>query len=357
MFFSLILLAACTKVQDVPEEAMKFTIDTKAVQAVSSGSTYRILMYNENDRGYRQSGTYYKKEDVADLIACELQDNGVFLAENPEKGINGVSDKVYLVLASPGMKCNDDGSFDFVPDSGGDFYFNAPKLVQVGGYGPVKFTESLYDPRSKVSFEFYKKPGVVDFSVVDSRVTVIGVHAAGETVQVYPALRQVKMKAARQERELSLIYDAGHTVTPGVNNYELFYKTEMPLYVASGIYASKQEAASRLGVIVSSNVLDGEYIYMTCLINQGGRNIEIRMPLNDQILELMPQHDYVYRILVESDYIGVVLDVYDGTSNGWQTGGTSSSDIGVLSQTIEIGKWTLNGWQSAKDGGIDFTIG
>ena len=242
------------------EEDVRFSIDTKAVQSAVVGSTYRIMMYNQSDRGYRQSGTYYLKEGVADLIACELTDEGV--VEKPEMGINGVSDKVYLVLASPGMQCNDDGSFDFTPDAAGNFYLNEPELKTVGGYGPVRFTKPLYDSRSTIAFEFYKKPGVVDFSVIDSEVKVIGVQNLNETVRVYPALRQVKMAALRQERELSLTYNADHTVVPSVNNYELFYSTGTPLYVASGIYASRQEAASRLGVTISSNVLDGEYIYI-----------------------------------------------------------------------------------------------
>ena len=332
-----------------------FSLDTKAIQPAVTGTTYRVMMYSQNDRSYRQSGTYYIKQDVADLIACEITETGV--VERPEMGINGVSDKVYLVLASPGISCNDDGSFDFIPDAAGSFYLNEPELKTVGGYGPVRFTKPLYDPRSTIKFEFYKKQDVADFIVEDSKVNVIGVQDVNEKVCIYPALRQVKMASSRQEREMSLTYDMNHTVNPSVNNYELFYSTSMPLYVASGIYAPKNEAASYLGVVVTSNILDGEYIYMSCRMRQSGRDFEIRMPLNDQILELMPQHDYVYRILVESDYVGVVLDVYDGSNNGWQTGGDSSSNIGTLSKTIQIGRWTINGWQSANDGGIDFTIG
>lgn len=355
MFFSFVLLTACTKVQNVSEETMKFTLDTKAVQAVSSGSTYRILMYNEKDRGYRQSGTYYKKQEVADLIACELGDNGEFLAEDPDKGINGVSDKVYLVLASPGMKCNDDGSFDLVPDAGGDFYLNAPELKTVGGYGPVRLSKPLFDPRSTIGFEFYKKPGIAPFAVKESKVRIIGAQNVNESVKVYPALRQVKMASDNQIREITLEYDSNHTVTPDANGYELFYSTSNPLSVASGIYASKQEAADYLGINLTSNLFDGSYIYMTCFINQGGRDVEIRMPLSDKILELKPQHNYVYRVMVESDYISVVLDVYDSTANDWQAGADISSSIGTLTETLEIGKWTLEGWQPA--GNIDYTIG
>ena len=355
IFISLILLVSCTKVQTESEGAVIFSLDTKAVQSAVVGTTYRVMMYSQNDRGYRQSGTYYLKQGVADLIACEITETGV--VENPEMGINGVSDKVYLVLASPGISCNDDGSFDFIPDAAGNFYLNEPELKTMGGYGSVRFTKPLYDPRSTIAFEFYKKPGVDNFTVVDSRIKVIGVQDVNEKVRIYPALRQVKMASNKQEREMSLTYDQSHTVNPSANNYELFYSTSTPLYVASGIYASQQEAASRLGVVVSSNVLHGEYIYMACNIIQAGRNVEIRMPLNDQILELMPQHNYVYRILVESDYVGVELDVYDGSTNDWQIGGDSSSNIGTLSKTIQVGRWTINGWQSANDGGIDFTIG
>ena len=77
--------------------------------------------------------------------------------------------------------------------------------------------------------------------------------------------------------------------------------------------------------------------------------------LFDKILELKPQHNYVYRVMVESDYISVVLDVYDSTANDWQSGADISSSIGTLTETLEIGKWTLEGWQPA--GNIDYTIG
>lgn len=358
IFLSLLLLVSCTKVQTESEEAVVFSLDTKAVQSAVTGSTYRIMMYNDKDRSYRQSGTYYLKPGVVDLVACEITETGVI--ENPQMGINGVSDKVYLVLASPGISCNNDGSFNFIPDEAGSFYLNEPELKTIGGYGPVSFTKPLYDPRSKLSFEFYKKSGVVDFSVVGSKVKVIGVQSEKENVRIYPALRQVKMASNKQEREMPLTYVKDPDVNQTQDNYELFYSTSMPLYVASGIYASKKEVASHLKMVTTSNILDGEYIYMACKIEQAGRRVEIRMPLNDQILELLPQYHYVYRILVESDYVGVVLDVYDSTdstTNGWQTGGSSSSNIGTLSKTIDLGRWTINGWHPADKDGINFTIG
>lgn len=348
-----ILISACSKVQSVKDDPV-FSLDTKAVSSLPNGSTYRIMMYEELDRSYIQSGTYYSKSGVEELVACRLDDYGAFQDEDASYGINGVSDKVNLVLASPGIKCNDDGSFDFVPDASDKFYVNAPKLMSVGGYGKIRFTEVLYDSRSKISFEFYKKSGLADFSLVDESVKVIGVNALNETVRIYPALRQVKMESNSHEREITLSPVSSPQAEDG---YECFYYTSdaSVLTIASGIYAPKEEAFSYLDIPLSNNVLDGDFIYMSCSINQNDRIIKIRMPLNAENIEMKPQYHYVYKVLVESDYVTVTLDIYDGSNTDWEAGGDSSSSIGALSSTIVIGEWRDGGWQSAGD--IGFEIG
>lgn len=338
-------------------DVITFSMDTKAIQGVASGSTFRVMMYYGNDRGYRQTGTYYLKEGVQELVAAELGETGEFIKEDPTKGINGVNDRVNLVLVSPGVRNNEDGSFDFNPDDEGNLLVTAPDLRTVGGYGPVRLNKPLYEPRSRISFEFYKKQGVKDFTVIDSEVSVVGVHSIGETVRIYPALRQVKMKSDIQERKLQLTYDRNNTSVQEMNGYELFYSTDdsMVLKVASGVYAPRNEAIEYLEIPIPSNVLDGEYIYMSCVLKQDNRDVQMRMPLNDRFIELKPQFNYVYKVLVESDYINIVLDIYDGTGSDWETGGTSTSEIGTLSETIHLGRWVNDGWQSA--GEIDFTIG
>lgn len=368
-----VILSSCSKEgsKENDSDAVSFTFDTKAVQSFSAESTFRIMMYNENDRGFGESsngekltGTYYLKENVPELVACELNDDGSLVKEadgtvkeNPENGVNGVNGKINLVLVSPGVICNDDGSFDFVPDADQSILVSAPELRTVGGYGPVRLKNPQYDPRSTLSFEFYKKPEVDDFTVVDSKVEIIGVQEKDEVVKIYPALRQVRMLSNSHARTMPLTADAARTPAPSLNDYQLFYYTgeDDVLHVASGIYASKEEAYEYLGILSSANVLNGNYIYMSCVLSQKGREIQMRMPLNDKILELRPQYHYVYKVLVESDYINVMLEVYDGTSTDWSPGGTISSEIGTLSETIQIGRWVNNGWESA--GNIDFVVG
>ena len=113
----------------------------------------------------------------------------------------------------------------------------------------------------------------------------------------------------------------------------------------------------------TTNLLDGNHIYMSCTIMQGERPLDIRLPLNDKSIEMLPQHHYVYKFFVESDYISVSLDVYNSNSgsNDWENptdgtdGDTTTSTVGTLVNTISIGSWTDDGWQSSGD--IGFEIG
>jgi len=359
IFLFLLVLSGCSKGWSGMDDATpsSFVLDTKAVQP-SAGATFRVLMFDKDARGYLGSGSYYMKDGVEELVACRLDTDGSNPQEDPAMGINEVSEEqVNLVLVSPGVAGYEDGSFDYYPDSDRDFYVTAPELKTIGGYGKVRLSKPLYEPRAKLCFEFYKKPEVDDFSVQESSLKVIGVNGKDASVRIYPALRQVKHTPV--DRAVSLTYDSAHTVTSGVKNYERFYYTaaQDTLSIAAGIYAPKQDALEYLGVIKADNVLDGNYLYMSCTINQSGRNIDIQMPLNDRIIELLPQNKYVYKVLIESDYLTLVLDVYNGAeSGGWESGGENSESVGALSETIEIGSWRIEDWASS-GGDIDFDIG
>ena len=336
-----------------------FSLDTKAIVGVQDEKTFRVMLYNEQDRSFVQTGTYYKKIGVNALVACSLDEAGAYVNEDESKGINGYSGNANVVLVSPGIMNYNDGSFEYNPESGG-LFVNAPIVYAIGHYGAITLTNPLYEPKSTISFEFYQKTGVSGFYVADDKVTIVGVNSKDEKVKIYPALRQVVMASNSQEREIHLTKIATPTQDPKENNYLKCYYTAdaNKLQIASGIYAPKTVAHSYLGILSGVNVKDGEYIYMSCNMSQGSRTFNIRIPLNVENVEMLPQYHYVYKVLVESDYISVFLDVYDNTSNDWQDwpgGGDSSSNVGTLSNSIKIGEWSDNGWTSAGD--IGFEIG
>ena len=359
IFLVLLVLSGCSRDWDEMDEAASssFVLDTKVVKP-DAGDTFRVLMFDEDARGYLGSGSYYIKAGTDELVACRLDTDGSNPQEDPDMGIKEVRyEQVNLVLVSPGVEGYGDGSFDYYPDSDRNFYVTAPELKTIGGYGKVRLGNPLYEPRVSLSFEFYKKPEVDDFSVNANQLKVIGVQGKDAPVRIYPALRQVSYTPV--ERAVGLTYDPDHTVTPGVKNYERFYYTanQDTLSIAAGIYAPKQDAVEYLGVIKTDNVLDGNYLYLFCTVNQAGRNIDIQMPLNDRFIELLPQNRYVYKVLIESDYITLLLDVYNGSGHGgWESGGENSETVGGLSETIEIGTWKFEDWPSS-GGDIDFDIG
>ena len=238
---AILLAAGCTRLHPAASEP-QLSLETKASASLPVGSTYRIMMFKLNDRSYMaaNTGTYYAKEGVSYLVACNVKQDGTYDGEDETKGINGVNDDVYVVLSSPGKSSYNDGSFDFNPESPADFLVNAPERKRIGTYGKITLNNPLYSPFSTIRFEFYKKQEVADFTIKDGLVNVIGVQAKDETVKVYPAIRQVRMAASGGVRSVILTQDLSHAVEPS-RNYECFYKTsdENVLQIASGIYAPK----------------------------------------------------------------------------------------------------------------------
>ena len=340
----------------MPEaEALRFSLDTKTPEALAKESTYRVQIFGLEDRSYKakNTGTYRTVEGEELLVPCVVDDDGQFVPNQTGGGMNGINGDVYLVLSSPARAYNDDGSFYYTPDNPGDFYVNAPENKKIGDYGTISFRSPLFRPYSTISFEFYKKPDVEDFSVQDGSVKVMGVQGLREEVKIYPALRQVSIGSARQERKVDLSDGRNESVS-SMKNYELLFKTKEAdrLKIASGIYAPKSEAAKYLGLNYTTYLLDGDYIYMSCIVLQGGRALEVRLPLNDKTIEMMPQHNYVYKLLVESDYIHVSLDVYGETDNDWEEEASDSS-VGELINTIQLGAWVNNSWQPLDNIGFE----
>ena len=160
-----ILLSAafsCTQKEEAVGNQPAFMIETKAAGAVTPNTTYRVIAYygtsfTDQCRHYVSSGTYQYLAGDEQLTSCELNADGTWKSNNSASALNGMSGGYYLVLASPGKEINSDGSFQFTPDSETDILkFNTPMLSTLGSYGAIRFTNPLYDNRSKLSFKIYK---------------------------------------------------------------------------------------------------------------------------------------------------------------------------------------------------------
>ena len=79
ILIALLFLLGCDKLQP-SDNPVVFSLDTKAIVGVKDQETFRIMLYNEQDRSFVQTGAYYKKAGESALVACQLADDGTFMA-------------------------------------------------------------------------------------------------------------------------------------------------------------------------------------------------------------------------------------------------------------------------------------
>ncbi|MDO4164763.1 MAG: hypothetical protein Q4D56_10335, partial [Bacteroides sp.] len=342
-----ILSASCsheaTEAIDTAGTTERFSVDSRA----TANTTYRIMAYSTGSSNAQYklatTGTYYLKNATdTELTACSLDDEGGTPIDDPTMGLNGTYGTYYLVFVSPGVKNNDDGSFNVVPTRN-SFYATDPESETLGEYEVHTMSGSLLDRRAKVGFNFYKlnSESVQAFEIND--LEIIGSGADGETVKLYPGTKQVI--ASEDGLGLTLTEATDKTTTNDAGNY-LYYSTpeENQVYVAAAIYGIRDEVATALGATYTNNIQESDYLYMSCTMTQGEReNISIRMALTSTYPELLPQHTYIFNITVSSNYIDATIDVYDESSNEWQNGGSNDTSIAIPKETIDIGTWEIVG--------------
>lgn len=339
-----------------------FGIDTRATDATER-TTYRIMAYGADKNAslymFQRTGTYYLKTlqvpegEEVELTACSLSDDGTNPQDNETSGLNGSYGNFYLVFVSPGVKHNEDGSFNFVPTKD-KFLASFPEQKSLGGYGRHVMKNPLQDQRAKVGFKFYKLNNalVEDFTI--DELVLTGAGAAGESVKLYPASRQV---IAGKEAGMDITLDRKENEQEKNEAGDILRYTTTDknfVYIASAIYAPLDEVAEQLGVTYYKDHLkESDYLYMTCKLSQGSReNIPIRMPLTGKFPELEPQHTYVFNITVKSNYLSATVDVFSQDDNDWQEGGKENGTISTPDYTVKLGTWEIVGtdddWQLVK---------
>lgn len=309
-------------------------------------STFRVMVYAQNNYRYFTSGTYRYVDDGDDsnvdyLIASRLTSAGEFLCEDPYSGLNTVTGEFPydIAIVSPGL-VNDGGFIPFCPNAGeleGRLLVGGISNRMLGEYPIITLDSLMYDRRSRLEFRFFRGPNVSEL-----RMNSISVRGAGtctsDGVAFYnPASRQVRAEGLYVCSD----FTAGRT---GEGDE---YVGTAPVYVSSGIYAPKDQAAAILRTYVFENLIDSDFLTATLNFDQGARlGIEQDLILNNFIPELSPLHEYIFNITIKSNYIEVYLEIHDGTAtpdNGWEL--APGSGIGSIDNPdgIFLGRWPLGG--------------
>lgn len=358
---------SCSCVREAAEEPERcpasFCIDTRALAAdVTTGTTYRIMAYNPSNLAFVKAGTYMlaslpAEGGVAELTPCALDDDGNVVEGGEPAMFDGTVGTYSLVFVSPGIKGNDDGSFDIdltelgSAEGCGFVMSELPESKFIGHYGRIVMAHPMKQCRARIGIDFYKARGVADFEVTDLRIT--GAGTTGAPVRFFPAKRQVRVNpdngiAVKLTKETAGQVD-------GKGNALRFTTAESDRQViVPAIYAPREVVKELLKISSSSVLEEGSYIVMHCSLTQQGRDpVTVTLPLTMEWPEVSPQKNYIYRVVVSDNYINLAVDVYGDESNDWEErnpvegGGT----IGGPGQTIELGSWEIvssadgNGWE------------
>lgn len=325
--------------------------------------TFRIVTYNPTKYTLDQTGTFIFQNDENNLgeiilTPYPLSDNGdrddsSTLSES--ESIIRKDGEYYLVVVSPGIKCNDDGSFsinlkDLQKDDNKLFLSENIESSDFRYYGSVKLKQKLLDYRSKIGFKFCKSDDADDFYVTD--LQIIGAGSMDEAVVLHPQRLQVVTDPESViDMTLTDIRDNNKTDDEG---NKIFYDTGENdlLSIVPGIYAPKDSVYKITG-IKTEYLKDTDYITMKCELQQGDRDpAHIHLNLSQSHPTFKPQNKYIYNIVIRSNYIIMTVDVYDDEkfiTNGWEFGGDDSCEISNPDR-ITLGFWKIvqtedKGWE------------
>lgn len=366
---TLLMAAACLacscsrEAAEVPAQGpVRFGIDTRAAgDGVEAGTTYRIMAYAPATLALQKAGTYRlaslpAEGGVAELTPCALNDLGN-VVDGEAVTFDGTIATYSLVFVSPGIKGNDDGSFNInlaelgTKDGCGFVLSEFPESKHIGTYGRIVMTRPMKQCRARIGIDFYKAGNVKDFKIENLRIT--GAGKTGGTVTFFPAKRQVRVNPDEgigitlQTPAESRTDDKGNT---------LRYTTaegDFPAIV-SAIYAPRDVAKKILGIANAAYLEEGAYLVMKCdLTPQGREPVAVELPLTTMWPEVLPQRIYRYRVVVSSNYINLAVDVSGDAADDWEEGNPGSGGEIVVgpSATVELGTWEIvqapggNGWK------------
>lgn len=312
--------------------------------------TYRILAYNTSYYFYYKTTGTYSGIPGGYMCPTVLLDDGTIdfsMTEEEHKsaGFSGLTGSNHIICVSPGIKNNNDGTFDFCPadPETGSLLVTDDVFTELGRIREYNLG-SLKDRRSRLTFNFTIDPLFTDIikSIEISDVELIGAgggpdeNGIYENVSLQPVLRQTICSNNPRHIFVSNSHSSD-TITSG------------PIYVASSFYAPKDTVIKLLSPLASA--LETDYLQLSFLLSEnGGKKTKQTFVINEKLPELKPQYDYTFNFQVQSYYINLFLVVktYDlATPNDWYKESSSNETIGDNSSTIlNLGTWKISGWEN-----------
>lgn len=345
------------------DEAMSFQLSSRSNEGNDNGvkATYRIVVYNSSSYTKIQTGTFIFKNDKNNLgeevlTPFPLHDDG-----SPDY-TSKLTDSIIrqgglynVLVVSPGIKCNSDGTFNFylkdLQNDDNKIYFpESVEYINFSTYASVKISQKLYDNRSKIGFRFYKSNDADAFSI--SNLQIIGAGDMNEAVVLHPQRRQVVTDPESIiNMTLTDVKDGAETDAEG---NKLFYNTDNAnmISIVPGVYAPKDSVAKKLN-IASRYLVDTHFITMKCDLTQGNRDVvPIHLNFTQEQPIFKPQNRYIYNVVIKSNYIAMTVDVHNDAINvtEWEIGGNESSVISNPDH-IYLGMWKIvqttdnTGWE------------
>ena len=309
---------SCTKEPDIVPQGnvSNFVLGTKADAA--PGTTFRIMAYSaqeDNKYDYVASGTYSlqgKELDGYPYLTASKLDNYGNIIENidPSQALSvpysQIGSEFLVAYVSPGIIHNEDGSFTV--DRNTEFYCSDVQETLLNNYGKVEMTNELVDRRAKFGFRFYKDNEDKTVEIKDLEITSSG--------KVYfPATKIVSTENSTpiqftlveaQENQDNLVYTC---------------EDEEMEFVLSGIYTPQLKF--KLAV-------------------NGGGFMDMSVPIEGKIAEILPLTTYIFKITVSNTYIHTILEVTP--LNSWEEL-EFGFDIEDDTQDIDLGIQTF-GWEN-----------
>lgn len=345
---------------------MSFYLDSRSEDDIElTNCTFRIVTYNVNYYTKDQTGTFvFQNEEnklgQVVLTPYPLLDNGDIDDDDKSTLSDSIirkDDAYNVVVVSPGIKCNIDGSFNLqlkdLQDGNQKIYLpeNAEK-IDFRFYGSIMISQKLLDYRSKIGFRFFKSDDADDFSVSDLQIIGAGSLADTDTVKLHPQRHQV---ITNHESSISLkLTDVRDSQVTDADGNKKYYDTDERnlISIVPGVYAPKDSVYKITG-IKTEYLKDTDYITMKCELKQGERDpAHINLNFSQNQPTFKPQNKYIYNIVIRSNYIIMTVDVYDDqkfVTNGWEFGGNDSCEISNPDR-ITLGFWKIvqtddKGWE------------
>lgn len=334
-------------------DSPNLTFESRAIEANTDDyRTYKLMTYDvSNLRPYTNIGTYEKPIGTSTLKPCVLDEYGVKVnasdTEHKNAQLKGVG-YTYVIAVSPGVRHNDDGSFDFNPFEPTDPFLSSESLRLNLGHIMTYNLGALKDRRCIININIEAgQEGTSTKTIQIEDFYLVGAGTKEEKVRYYPATRQTIATDGRLEVDLT--HDDSYTK----------YSFSDLVYIMAGIYASKSEAAQILNKVNDMTYIQNrDYLYVSFQLKQNGRDwVHIQKPLTNVVKELLPQHQYDYTFKVTSEYVSLKLDItnlYDAQDpfhwadnhilDNQEIGGkmpTVSIDLGHYNFTSKNG-WTDN---------------